>query len=248
MRYIIDTDNQTLTELDGGQEGVVRELFSPEAFRLLTDLFVKYGWANKYTYDFLWMGRRVIQLPDDLVRLQELIWETRPTLIIETGIAHGGSTVFFASLMELMGEGRVVSVDIDIRAHNRAALEEHPLRSRYTLLEGSSVDPAVVERVRGLIRDDDRVMVMLDSNHSAEHVLAELHAYAPLVTSGCYCVVADGIMPIVHDVPGGAPEWTDDNPISAVRAFLAEHPEFEPDPRFTRTGVTYFQEGYLRRN
>lgn len=248
MQIVVDTETQTLKARATPQDPfIVHELHSPEAFRLLSDLWVKYGWANKYSYDFEWLGRRVIQLPEDLVRLQELVWQTKPTAIIETGIAHGGSTVFFASLLELLGNGVVVSVDIDIREHNRRALEEHGLRHRFRLIEGSSVDQSIVGQVRAQIGEAEHVMVMLDSNHSKSHVRQELELYSPLVTPGCYLVVADGIMPIVHDVPGGKAEWVDDNPVAAIEDFLSDHPEFERDPSFTRSGVTYFQQGYLRR-
>ncbi len=214
---------------------------------MLSHFWLKAGWNCKYSYDFEWLGRRIIQMPDDIVRLQELIWTTRPSVIVETGIAHGGSTVFFAGMMQLLGRGKVVSVDIEIRAHNRAAIEAHPVFDRITMIERSSADPETVEEIKAVLGPEDRVMVFLDSNHTKSHVARELELYAPFVSPGCYLVVADGVTSILTDVPRGKPEWVKDNPMQAAREFLAQHPEFELDTSYTRTGVTYLQGGYLRR-
>jgi cephalosporin hydroxylase len=210
-------------------------------------LWIKTGWAAKYSYNFSWMGRQVIQLPEDLVMVQELIYKVQPEVIIETGFAHGGSSVFYASLLELLGQGRVISIDIAIRPHNRKAIEAHPLKKRITLIERNSVAPETVEEVRNLLSPNEKVMVVLDSNHTKEHVRRELELYAPLVTSGSYVVAADGIMEDLIDVPGGKAEWAQDNPKVAVHEFLAVHPEFELDPEPSRLGVTYWPDAYLRR-
>ncbi len=246
MKLELDTDRVTLrVEEDGGTRTL--PLWSLEAFREISRWWLKMGWANKHSYDFTWFGRPIIQLPEDLVRLQELVTTVRPTVLVETGIAHGGSTVFYATLFEALGQGRVVSVDVEIRPHNRAALEAHHLRHRITLLEGSSTDPAVVSQVSSQIHRGDSVLVVLDSNHTRAHVAAELELYAPLVTPGSYIVATDGVMSELAGVPGGKPEWKDDNPLRAAERFLAQHPEFELDQQYTRTGMTYFPGGYLRR-
>jgi cephalosporin hydroxylase len=250
MKITIDTDARRLT-VDGTGD---LPLYGDAAFEVLSRLWVKVGWNQKHSYGFSWLGRPVIQLPSDLVRAQEVIHRLTPDVIVETGIAHGGSLVFYASLCALLGRGRVVGVDVDIRPHNRTAIERHPLASRITLVEGSSIDPAVVARVRGLIRPGESVLVVLDSNHRRAHVAAELEAYHGLVTPGSYLVVNDGVMRDLYDTPRGAPGWRDDNPAAAVAEFAARHPEFalEPPPppfdeRLSRAEVTYWADGWLRR-
>ena len=242
-----DLMSQTLSVTYADNEARTLPLYSPEAFQVISRLWIKTGWAAKYSYNFSWMGRPVIQLPEDLLMVQELIYKVQPHVIIETGLAHGGSSVFYASLMEILGRGRVISIDIEIRPHNRRAIEAHPLKKRITLIERSSVEPQTAEEVRNLLAPDEKVMVILDSNHTKEHVLKELELYAPLVTSGSYIVAADGVMEDLHDVPRGKAEWTRDNPKAAVHEFLASHPEFELDPEPSRLGVTYWPDAYLRR-
>jgi len=242
-----DLMSQTLSVTYADNEARTLPLYSPEAFQVISRLWIKTGWAAKYSYNFSWMGRPVIQLPEDLLMVQELFYKVQPHVIIETGLAHGGSSVFYASLMEILGRGRVISIDIEIRPHNRRAIEAHPLKKRITLIERSSVEPQTAEEVRNLLAPDEKVMVILDSNHTKEHVLKELELYAPLVTSGSYIVAADGVMEDLHDVPRGKAEWTRDNPKAAVHEFLASHPEFELDPEPSRLGVTYWPDAYLRR-
>lgn len=253
MRIVIDTDARSLRveEADGRTEF---DLYTPEAFAALSRQWVRVGWAQRYSYAFTWLGRPVIQLPEDLVRTQEAVWATKPDVIVETGVAHGGSLIFYASLLSLMGEGRVIGVDIEIRPPNRQAIEAHPLASRITLIEGSSIEPATVDRVKEAIPRDSRVMVLLDSNHSKAHVRAELEAYAPLVSPGCFIVATDGIMCDLHDVPGGRPDWVWDHATAAAAEFVAAHPEFElvPPPQPFRESaiqepVTYWPGGWLRR-
>src|SRR5262245_48668079 len=148
-----------------------------------------------YSYNFTWLGRPIIQYPQDIVAMQEIIWQVKPEVIIETGIAHGGSLIFHASMLELIGgSGRVLGIDVDIRPHNRAAIEQHPMSKRITMLQGSSVDPAVAEQVRNFVRGKRPVLVSLDSNHTHEHVLQELRLYGPLVTQASYLVVFDTVV------------------------------------------------------
>ncbi len=257
MRLQIDTDTSTLTLTD--ESGTISEidLYSTRGFALLTELWVKLGWNAKYPYRFTWLGRPIIQLPDDIVLVQEVLTRVRPTLVIETGIAHGGSLVLTASIMHSLGlPGRVVGIDIEIRPHNRTAIEAHPLANMITLVEGDSVSSGVVRQVHQLVRDGDAVLVILDAAHSRAHVRAELDAYAPLVTPGSYVLVADGVMEILHDVPRGEAGWQGDNPAAAARDFLRSHPEFEledpPQPMFDEAlpglaRATHWQGGFLRR-
>jgi cephalosporin hydroxylase len=248
VRLIID-DEAGFVETEGRR----LPFGSKEAFALVARAYVRSGWANRYSYGFSWMGRPIIQLPDDMIRLQEAIWAVKPDLVIETGVAHGGSLIYTASLLEMLGKGRVVGVDIVIRPQNRAAIEAHPLSTRIQLLEGSSTDPEIVAEVRKIASNAERVMVILDSDHRRSHVHAELLAYAPLVTHGSWIVATDGIMGDLADV-AGRPEWTWDNPEEAAREFLAEHPEFElapPDRPFDETSgvepITYWPGAWLRR-
>ena len=204
--------------------------------------------ARRYSYNFRWMGRPIIQYPQDMIAMQEILWDVRPDLIIETGIAHGGSLVYYASLCQLMGHGEVLGIDIDIRPHNRAAIESHPMAGRIRMLEGSSIDAGMVERVREAARGK-RVLVVLDSNHTHAHVLAELDAYAPLVSVGSYCVVFDTV---VEDMPSDAfpdrPWGVGDNPKTAVHAFLARDDRFEIDRDIeAKIQVTVAPDGYLKR-
>jgi cephalosporin hydroxylase len=225
MRLTIDTETRELELVQGGERQVL-PLYSKEAFEHLSREWVRVGWAERYPYTFTWMGRPVIQLPEDMVRVQEVLYRLAPDVIIETGVAHGGSLIYYASLFAAMGKGRVVGVDIEIRPQNRAAIEAHPLSSSITLIEGSSTDDAIVDAVRAQVRPGDTVLVILDSNHTYAHVAAELEKYAPLVTPGSYIVATDGIMEDLWDVPHGAEGWKTDNPSAAARDFAARHPEF----------------------
>ena len=226
----------------------------PEAFALVSEAWIRVGWDVKYVYGFTWLGRPIIQLPEDVVRLQEVVYAIRPDVVVETGVAHGGSLVLFASICEALGHGRVIGVDIDIRAHNRMAIEGHPLFPRITLVEGSSTDEATIDRVRSEVADAERVFVMLDSNHTKAHVLDELRLYAPFVSVGSYILAADGVMEQVAGAPRTSDDWTWNNPSSAMDVFLAENDEFvrETPPLLFNEGsvavpVTYSPRGWLRR-
>jgi cephalosporin hydroxylase len=254
MKVSIDTEQQRLTVDDGDGEREL-ELYSPEAFSALSRLWVTSGWELKYTYGFAWMGRPIIQLPEDLLVIQEVIYKVKPDVVIETGVAHGGSLIFYASLLKAMERGRVVGVDIEIRPHNRSAIEAHELASMITLIEGSSVADDIVGAVRSQIAHGDTVLVLLDSNHTKAHVLAELDAYAPLVTSGSYIVATDGVMEWLTEVPRRGADWGTDNPKAAVEEWLPDHPEFtlEDPPPFTfnegviTERITHWPSAYLRR-
>jgi cephalosporin hydroxylase len=248
-------------DLEGGRVlvedgGTRRELplESPEAFAVVSKAWVRAGWDAKYVYSFAWLGRPVIQLPDDLLLVQEVIYDVQPDVIIETGVAHGGSLIFYATLCKALERGRVIGIDIEIRPHNRQAIDEHILRPFITLMEGSSIDPALTGEVAQSIGSDERVLVLLDSNHTREHVLAELRAYADLVTPGSYLVATDGIMADLVGAPRSQPDWGMNNPQEAVADFLRERDDFElvePDFPFNegnvQTRVTYWPNCYLRR-
>ncbi|MDR1045200.1 MAG: cephalosporin hydroxylase family protein [Candidatus Adiutrix sp.] len=211
---------------------------------------------NKYTYHFRWLGRPIIQIPQDIVAMQEIIFQVKPDLILETGIAHGGSLIFSASMLELNAacgwgapEARVLGLDIDIRAHNREAIEAHPLHKRITMMEGSSIDPEMIAAVKEFARPYRNILVCLDSNHSHDHVLAELCAYAPLVAPGSYCVVFDtAIEYSPSDAFPNRPWGRGDNPMTAVDAFLKEHPEFAIDGIMdAKLLISAAPRGYLKR-
>ncbi|WP_235491044.1 cephalosporin hydroxylase family protein [Achromobacter sp. DMS1] len=221
-----------------------------EEFRALSVAWRQMALERKYMNNFSWLGRPLIQLPMDAMAMQEIIWAVKPDLIIETGIAHGGSLMLSASMLELLGRGEVVGVDIEIRPHNRQAIEAHPLARRIHLVEGSSIDPATISRVRAHAEGKKNVLVCLDSNHTHDHVLAELNAYADLVSPGSYCVVFDTFvedMPADYQWPGR--DWgKGNNPKTAVWEWLRSHPEFEIDRSVEdRLLVTSAPDGFLRR-
>jgi cephalosporin hydroxylase len=223
---------------------------SDAEFRALSNQWRAMALERKYMNNFSWLGRPLIQLPMDAMALQEIIWTVKPELVIETGVAHGGSLVLSASMLEMIGHGSVVGVDIEIRSHNRQAIESHPLGHRIQLIEGSSTAPDVVAQVRAAAAGKKSVLVCLDSNHTHAHVLAELQAYAGLVTVGSYCVVFDTF---VEDMPDDY-VWTDrpwgkgDNPKTAVWEWLRSHPEFEIDKSVEdRLLVTSAPDGFLKR-
>lgn len=211
--------------------------------------------AKKYSYHFEWLGRPIIQYPQDIIAMQELIWSIQPDLIIETGIAHGGSLIFSASMLELNAacggpqDAEVLGVDIDIRAHNRAAIEAHPMFKRISMIQGSSIAPEIVEQVKAKTKGKQRVLVCLDSNHTHDHVRAELEAYGPLVSIGSYCVVFDTI---IQDMPAAMfedrPWGPGNNPKTAVWEYLKLHPEFEIDKQIDhKLSISVAPDGYLKR-
>ena len=219
-----------------------------EVRRLARELFLK-SVAYRYSYNFVWLGRPVIQYPEDLMAMQELIWRVRPDLIIETGVAHGGSLVFYASLLDMLGgDGRVLGIDVEIRPHNRAAIESHPMFRRITMIEGSSVDEGVAARVRGLAKDSKTVMLVLDSNHTHEHVLRELRLYTGLVTRGSYAVVFDTVIEDMPEHSFPSRPWDKgNNPKTAVHEFLRTTDRFEIDREVqNKLLLTVAPDGYLK--
>jgi cephalosporin hydroxylase len=253
MKLIIDTDNQTLvTEVQGQRTSV--DLYSKAAFELISQQWLKVGWNQKYPYAFSWLGRPIIQIPEDMIRAQEVIYQVKPDVIVETGIAHGGSLIFYASLCKAMGRGRVIGVDIEIRSHNRRAIETHELFPSITLIEGSSVASEIVAQVKAQIRSGENVLIILDSNHTKRHVQQELDAYHALVTPGSYIVATDGSMRELYDIPRGKSEWQWDNPAAAAIEFAHQHPEFvleQPAWPFNESelseNITHWPAAWLRR-
>ena len=227
--------------------------------------FMRTSAASKYSYNFTWQGRPIIQYPQDMAAMQEVIWQVKPDLIIETGIAHGGSLIFSASMLaqldmcEAIEAGqtldpknsrrKVLGVDIDIRPHNRTAIESHPMATRIQMIQGSSIAPEIIEQVKAVAQGYHRILVCLDSNHTHDHALAELDAYAPLASIGSYCVVFDTV---VEDMPGDMfpdrPWGPGNNPKTAVWQYLKTHPEFEIDKNIQdKLLITVAPDGYLRR-
>lgn len=247
------------------KEDSIRKLGESSTMHAQTMSWINQAAAHRYTYLFSALGRPIIQFPQDMVAVHELIWEIKPDLVIETGIAHGGSLIHSAAMLAMLdmceaieekrsfdpavSKRKVLGIDIDIRPHNRAAIEAHPMASRIQMLQGSSIDPAMIEQVRAIAAGYQRVLVMLDSNHTHEHVLAELETYAPLTSVGSYCVVFDTI---VEDMPADffpdRPWGPGDNPKTAVWNYLKSHPEFVIDKSIPdRLQITVAPDGYLKR-
>jgi len=253
MRLVIDTDVKTLTVENDGKTQLL-DLYSKEAFEVVSQQWIRIGWDQKYPYTFSWMGRPIIQLPEDMIRIQEAIYQLKPDVIIETGIAHGGSLIFYSSICKAIGKGRVIGVDVDIRQHNRDAIEEHELFDRITLIEGCSVSNEVVSQVKGLIEPADKVLVVLDSKHTYEHVYKELESYSKFVTAGSYIVATDGVMVDLVGVPRGHSNWKLDNPKCAAEDFVKNTPKFvieQPVWPFNESeldqNVTHWPSAWLRR-
>ncbi|HEV2571055.1 MAG TPA: cephalosporin hydroxylase family protein [Beijerinckiaceae bacterium] len=225
-------------------------LAKDEEFRRLSNQWRAMALDRKYMNNFSWWSRPLIQLPGDMVAMQEIVLAVQPDIIVECGIAHGGAVLMYASLLEMLGKGEVVGVDVEIRAHNRQAIESHPMAKRVTLIEGSSTDVSTATKVKERVAGKKTVLVCLDSNHTHDHVLKELELYAPLVTSGSYCVVFDTF---IEDMPDDF-VWTDrpwskgDNPKTAIHAYLKSHPEFEIDKSIEdKVLLTSAPDGFLRR-
>ncbi len=246
-------------------ESEIAAMGKDRPLKKLTSEWLELVTPLKYSYHFEWQGRPIIQYPQDIVAMQELVWQVQPDLIIETGIAHGGSVIFSASMLALLdmrdaveagqaidprvSQRKVLGIDIDIRAHNRQAIERHPMASRIQMIEGSSIDSDVVDHVRRISSGYQRILVFLDSNHTHDHVLAELEAYAPLVSIGSYCVVFDTV---IEDLPADMfpdrPWGPGDSPKTAVKEFFTTHPEFEVDTAIqNKLLITVAPDGYLRR-
>jgi cephalosporin hydroxylase len=247
------------------QQNIARLGADPTLPKESYDWMLKAGTIGRYTYNFRWLGRPIIQYPQDMLAMQELVWQIRPDLIIETGIAHGGSLILSASLLAILdmteaiesavvfdpakSKRKVLGIDIDIRAHNREAIESHPMASRIQMIEGSSIAADIVAQVQEIAAGYPRVLVCIDSNHTHDHVLAELEAYARLTSVGSYCVVFDTLIEdisddVFHDRPWGP----GNNPKTAVWEYLKSHPEFEIDKSIQhKLLITVAPDGYLRR-
>jgi cephalosporin hydroxylase len=228
----------------------VKGLREDHDVQALSRIWLREITRHRYAYNFSWMGRPIIQFPQDMIAMQEIIWQIKPHLIIETGIAHGGSIIYYASLLEMMNiDGYVLGIDIDIREHNREAIESHPVSSRIRMLEGSSVSDDIVAAAKEQAAGKENVLVVLDSNHTHEHVLAELNAYGPLVTAGSYMVVFDTLLEYMPDDLVVDRNWgTGNNPGSAVREFLEQSDLFEIDRDIeSKLLITVAPGGYLRR-
>jgi len=209
--------------------------------------------SNKaqYSYNFSWMGRPIIQYPQDMIAMQELIWSLKPDLIIETGIAHGGSLLYYASILELIGKGEVLGIDIDIREHNRVAIESHPMYKRIKMIQGSAIEEGIVAQVKQHTTGKETILVVLDSNHTHEHVLAELEMYSPFVSLNSYIVVYDTIVEKLPEnyLPGLVRPWgIGDNPMTALQEFLKTNTQFEIDATINnKLLISVAPDGYLKR-
>ena len=227
----------------------VKSYESDKTLKKSSNAFLNESIRTKQSYNFSWMGRPIIQYPQDIIAMQEIIWNVRPDLIIETGIAHGGSLIFYASMLELLGEeGKVLGIDVDVRKHNRHEIEKHPMYKRISMIEGSSIDESVVETVREYSRGRKRVLVCLDSLHTHDHVLRELEAYSPFVTTGSYCVVFDTIVEDLPDEYSADRPWgKGNNPKTAVWKFLEGNDRFMIDKEIeNKLLITVCPEGYLK--
>lgn len=250
--YKIDIESKIIID---EKNNVSYPLGSKEGFKIISDIWLKSGWEAKYVYSFAWMGRPVIQLPEDMIRIQEIIFNIKPDVIIETGIAHGGSLIFYASLCKAMEKGRVIGIDIEIRAHNRKAIEEHFLYKDYIeMVEGSSTAPTIIEEVKSKIKEGETVLVILDSNHTKQHVLDELKGYASMVTVGSYIVATDGIMEMVKGLDRTGEDWEWNNPKAAAiefadqnSNFIIEEPQFPFNESIITDRITYWPSCYIKR-
>lgn len=253
MKIVIDTEDGSIrVSAPGG--GSVCPLYSREGFAILSREWLKVGWNLDHWRGFSWLGFQLQQLPEDVLRLQEVVCRLKPDVIVETGVFEGGSSILFASLCELNGKGRVVSVELEVRPGLRESLAAHPLGRRITLVEGDSCSPQVFERVAREASGAGTVLVFLDSDHRKAHVAAELALYSPLVTEGSYIVAADGVMRVLAETPHGEASWAEDNPAAAAREFAGAHPEFvleRPAPLFATEAdsgeLTYFPDAWLQR-
>ncbi len=253
MKLIIDTEENTL-QIKENSEVKVMNLYSKEAFEIISHQWKRIGWNEKYIYTFSWLGRPIIQLPEDMIRIQEIIYDLKPDVIVETGIAHGGSLIYYASILNSIGKGRVIGVDIEIRDHNRKAIEEHELFYLIHLIEGNSTDYDTIEKIKSSLSEEEKVMVLLDSCHTQKHVYDELEMYSKIVSKGSYIVVEDGGMEDLWDLPRGDKNWKKDNPVTAIKKFLDENKNFileAPKWRFNESkldvNITHWNSAWLKR-
>ena len=233
--------------LSGDDRQLEFDLYDDRTLDVLATLWEKTAYHHRLTNVLTWMGVPIIQLAEDVVMMQELLWDVKPDVLVESGVAHGGSVIMYAAMMELAGKGRVVGVDIDVRPHTHENIAGSRLGERITLVEGNSLEPAVVARVSSLVHEGDSVLVVLDSNHRRAHVAAEINCYKDLVTPGSYMVVMDGNSSYVHDAPGGNKAMIGDSALEAVLEFLSSDTDFSPDPHYNRLRITANSFGFLRK-
>ena len=253
LKTTIDTDSAMVIVEENG-EICCFPMETPEAFNAVARAYLRVGWDVKYVYSFSWLGRPIIQLPDDMIRAQELIYRVKPDILVDIGVAHGGSLIYYASIMQAMNKGRVIGVDIEIRQKNRKAIEEHSMFDRISLIEGDSVADNTFDQVKKQISENEVVMVFLDGKHTREHVLRELELYSTLITKGSYILAMDGIQQDLVGAPRSQSDWGDNNPAAAARDFVKYNPNFEicePTPQFNegqvKKFVTYWPNAYIRR-
>ncbi len=229
---------------------------SKKAFELISNLWLRSGWDAKYVYSFTWLGRPIIQLPDDLIRIQEIIFQVKPTVIVETGIAHGGGLIFYSSIMSnIMKKFKVIGVDIDIRKHNKKAIKAHPMYKNIKMYQGSSIDEKIFAKVKKNISKKDKVLVILDSNHSSDHVLSELNLYSKLVSRNSYIVACDGIQKAMYKAARAKPDWYTNNPITAIKNFLKKNKKFKiseknfvfNESKLDKNYATYWPNAYIKK-
>lgn len=241
--------NDPIRQFYQEKEDRISSYSNNDALKKAADRFNEESNKAQYSYNFSWMGRPIIQYPQDMMAMQEIIWQLKPDIIIETGIAHGGSLIYYASILELIGKGEIIGIDIEIREHNRKEIERHPMFKRISMLEGSSIHSDTINQVKKLIAGRQTVLVSLDSNHTHQHVLEELNLYSPFVTQGSYIVVFDTIVEDMPDdyLPGRA--WSrGDNPKTAVREFLKQNRQFEIDRSIdNKLLISVAPDGYLKR-
>jgi len=253
-KITIDFELNEIQTLSGDGVASSYALDTEEGFNKVANAYLRAGWDNKYVYSFMWMGRPIIQLPDDVMRIQEIIYQVKPDIILEIGVAHGGSLIFYASLLKAMGRGRVIGVDIKIREQNRKSIEAHEMYAYITLVEGNSIDPVTFDKVSHLIKKGERVMVLLDGKHTYEHVLRELEIYAPLISINSYIVAMDGIQRDLVGAPRSEADWAWNNSANAAEEFVRQNPQYIIDnikPIFNEgnitKAVTYWPSGYIKK-
>ncbi|SVC94957.1 uncharacterized protein METZ01_LOCUS347811 [marine metagenome] len=253
MKTTIDTDSDEVIVEENGETSHF-PMGTAEAFDAVARAYLRAGWDTKYVYSFSWLGRPIIQLPDDMIRAQELIYRVKPDVLVEIGVAHGGSLIYYASIMNAMGKGRIIGIDVEIRKPNRKAIEEHDMFDRNSMIEGDSISDTTFGQVKGQISEGEVVMVFLDGNHTYKHVLRELELYSSLVTKGSYILAMDGIMEDLVGAPRSQPDWGYNNSAAAARDFVKRNPDFEicePGPQFNEGQVTkfvtYWPSAYIRR-
>jgi cephalosporin hydroxylase len=247
MMKNFETNPESLITLTTDNDATTYRLYTDDGFNLLSNLWIKAATERRLMYEASFLDRKIIQFPTDIVAIQELIWKLKPEFIVETGVAHGGSLILSASMLELIGNGTVIGIDIDIKPHNREAIQNHKLAHRVRLIQGSSISPETFAEVRSLVVDGTVVLVILDSNHSETHVLNELLLYSSLVTPNSYIVVHDGAQAWVWDIPSGRPEWRHSHPLGAIEKFLHSNSGFSVDHHWTRWNITSSPSGFLQR-